>query len=190
MRIGVFGGSFDPIHNGHLILALTAREALQLDQVLFVVAGEPQLKASPGASAEQRFTMVELALTNLSGLKVDRTELDSPGPSFTVQTLRVLRSRFPADELVLLLGRDAAIQLPQWREPEEIARLALIAVTRRGGEAAPPGFQAYWDMPQLMLSSTQIRARAAADLPLAGWVPERVADYIKRLRIYRSNGGC
>ena len=128
MRIGIFGGTFDPVHNAHLIVALTARDALGLDLVRFVVAGEPRLRPPARASAADRFAMVELAIAGIEGFVTDRSEVDRPGPTRTVETLRALRAFSPEDELVLLLGRDAALRFGEWHEPDEIRRLARIAV--------------------------------------------------------------
>src|SRR5688572_7040404 len=138
MRIGVFGGSFDPIHHGHLIAAVTLGEALELEVVRLVVAGRQPLKPSGhGASGADRAAMVELAVRGEPRLLTDRRELDREGPSFTADTLRQLAAEWPGAELVLLLGDDAAAQLDAWREPETIRSLSRIEVfAREGGKAA------------------------------------------------------
>lgn len=185
VRLGVFGGSFDPIHNGHLILAQVAREALGLDQVLLVVSGSQPLKPGHGAPAADRLRMVELAVEGIAGLVADGREVVRGGPSYTVDTLRQLGEEYPDAELVLLLGSDAAAGLAAWREPEAIGRLARIVTYRRGGEALPPGIE-YFEVPQIEISSTIVRERAAAGKSLRGWVPEVVADYISGLDLYRT----
>ncbi|MGQ0702096.1 MAG: nicotinate-nucleotide adenylyltransferase [Gemmatimonadales bacterium] len=179
MRIGIFGGSFDPIHHGHLIAAVTLREALELDEVRFVVAREQPLKPQGhGAPPEHRGRMTELAVEGTRGLCLDRSELDRPGPSYTVDTLRELQAALPGAELVLLLGSDAAAELPRWREPEVVQSLARVAVFGRGA-----GSEAVW-VPRVEISSTEIRARARAGRPIRYWVPEAVADYIAAHRLY------
>lgn len=189
-RIGVLGGSFDPIHHGHLILAQIARETLALDRVHLVVAGRQPLKpAGHTASAADRLRMVELATAGVPGLLADGREIARGGPSWTVETLRDLAREVPGGEFVLVLGADAARGFAEWREPEAIRALARIAVCRRGGEAPPAGFDLLVDVPALELSSTAIRARAAEGRSLAGWVPGPVADYISGLRLYRSDAG-
>lgn len=184
MRVGILGGSFDPVHHGHLIVAQLAREQLGLDRVVFMVAAAQPLKSGHGASPADRARMVELAIEGIEGLAVDRRELRRTGPSYTVDTLRELARERPGDEFVLLLGGDAARQFPQWRAPEEIRALARLACFVRGGEDPPPGLGERVHVPRLELSSTTIRTRAAAGLSLAGWVPAVVAGYISGLRLY------
>lgn len=190
MRIGIFGGSFDPIHHAHLILAQSARDQLRLDQVRFVVAAEQPLKRDGHhAPAEARARMVELAVAAVPGFVVDRSEIERGGPSYTVDTLRCILAENAGAELVLLLGADAAQGFAQWREPETVRTLARIAVCPRGQEASPEGFDMVVDVPRVEISSTAIRARAAAGRSLVGWVPERVSDYISGLQLYRSEAG-
>lgn len=189
LGLGVFGGSFDPIHNAHLVVAELAREQLGLDRVLFVVAGSQPLKhGEHHADSLHRAWMVSMAIEGIPGMAIDQRELDRPGPSYTVDTLRELRAEYPDHELILLLGADAARDFTQWRDPEEIRRLARIAVFRRDDEAIPPGFDLEVAVPRLELSSTDVRTRAALQLPLAGWVPRDIAEYIAAERLYGSNG--
>ncbi len=190
MRLGILGGSFDPIHHAHLILAQTALEQLALDRVHLVVAGDQPFKQGRHhATARQRLDMVERAVARLPGCVADATEVERPGPSFTVDTLTAFRARFPAAELVLLLGADAAAGFARWREPEQIRALARIAVCGRDEADPPAGFDAIWTPPAMAISSTMVRTRQAAGQPLIGWVPEGVADYIAGLRLYGSSGG-
>jgi nicotinate-nucleotide adenylyltransferase len=189
--VGVLGGSFDPVHNAHLIVAQLAREQLELDVVLLMVAAEQPLKLGQHmASAADRLRMVTLAADGVPGLRVDDRELRRPPPSYTVDTLRALHAELPAAELVLILGADAATGLSRWRDPRAIAELARIAVCQRGSDAAIPAeFTLRVAVPQLDISSTAIRRRAAAGASLAGWVPERVADYIVASQVYGSLAG-
>jgi len=190
MRVGVLGGSFDPIHNAHLILAHSAREQLLLDEVRFVVAGEQPLKLGRHhASARARAEMVELAIASIEGFVVDRREVERAGPSYMADTLRDMLAETSGAEFVLLLGADAAAGFSTWHEPETIRSLARIAVCARGSEPPPGGFDLTVQMPWLELSSTAVRSRAAAGKSLIGWVPERVSDYISGLRLYRSDAG-
>jgi nicotinate-nucleotide adenylyltransferase len=184
MRLGILGGSFDPIHHGHLIVAQLVREQPGLDRILLVVAASQPLKSAHGASADDRARMVELAVQDIPGLTMDRRELDRPGPSYTVDTLRELTVEHPDAELVLLLGADSARQFARWRAPDEIRALARLATFVRGGEDPPPDMGDRIEVPRLELSSTAIRTRAAAGLSLAGWVPPAVAGYISGLRLY------
>lgn len=189
MKLGVFGGSFDPIHHGHLIVAQLAREALGLDRVLLMVAAAQPLKSGHGASGAHRLRMVEIAVEGVPGLAADGREIARSGRSYTIDTLRHLRAEWPASELVLLLGSDAAAHFDRWRDPDGIRALARTVVFARGDATVPKGFESL-GIPRLDISSTTIRHRAALRLPLRGWVPERVADYISGLALYQQTGGA
>lgn len=184
MRIGVFGGSFDPIHHGHLIAAVALRETLELDEVRLVVAKAQPLKSAEGheSSPEDRVAMAELAARAVPGLRVDRRELARSGPSYTVDTLRAIRSESEGAELVLLLGTDAAGEFERWREPDPIRALARIVVFRRAG--AEHGGVA---VPRVDISSTEVRARVRAGRSIRFWVPDAVAEYIAQHRLYGVN---
>ena len=193
------GGSFDPIHNAHLILARLAVEQLQLDRVLFTVAGsQPFKRGLHAASADQRLHMVKLALDGIPDCVADGRELLRPVPSYTVDTLRELNAEQPAAELVLIMGADVARGFSEWRDPQGVKALARIAVCARDeSTAAGLGLRALGSqlfateiqVPTLDISSTELRARAAAGLPLDGWVPAAVADYIVASQLYRSPAG-
>lgn len=184
MRVGVLGGSFDPIHHGHLIVAQALREQLALDEVRLVPAGAQPFKGGRHvASAEHRAGMVALATDGEPGLVTDRSELERSGPSYTVVTLRELRARLPGAELMLLVGSDAAAELPTWYEAEEIPALATVVAFPRPGEAAhAPGAVV---VPAVAISSTDVRARVRAGRSIRYWVPERVAEYIATHRLYQ-----
>jgi nicotinate-nucleotide adenylyltransferase len=189
LGLGILGGSFDPIHNAHLIVAELAREQLGLERVLFMVAGAQPLKdGMHHADSLDRAWMVSMAIEGIPGMAIDQRELDRPGLSYMVDTLRELHAEYPEHELVLLLGSDAAQRFAEWHEPEEIRRLARIAVFRRGDDEIPPGFDLELEVPRLGVSSTDIRRRVAQQLPLAGWVPREIAEYIAAERLYGSNG--
>ena len=180
MRIGVFGGSFDPIHHGHLIAASALADALALDEVRLVVArAQPLKQAGHGATAEDRAAMTELAVRGDARLRADRSELSREGPSYTVDTLRAFHAREPRAELVLLLGSDAAIELPRWRESEAIPALARVEVFAREGLAE--GRRA---VPHVDISSTAVRERVRRGCSIRYWVPDAVADYIAAHRLY------
>ena len=175
MRLGILGGSFDPIHHGHLIVAQVARETLGLDRVLLMVSATQPLKVRHGAPAVHRLRMTELAAEGIPGLEVDGREVSRGGTSYTVDTLRELHGEHPGAKLVLLLGSDAAAQLPQWHEVEAVMQLAQVTVFDRAGVPSPEGLDRL-DVPALELSSTAVRMRAAAGLSLRGWVPELTAS--------------
>jgi len=203
MRLGLFGGSFDPIHLGHLLVAEEARDALRLDRVLFVPASRPPHK--PGRALTpytDRTRMVRLALRGNPGFELAELERDAARPSYTVETLRRLRAApEPIDDLWLLLGGDSLEEIDTWREPEEIARLARLAVYPRPGwkagfaaAASPvPSHAARWaeegrlrflDGPPIDLSATAIRERAAAGRSLRFLVPEPVRRFIVERGLY------
>jgi nicotinate-nucleotide adenylyltransferase len=186
-RVGVLGGTFDPVHIGHVVAAVDVRAALDLDRVLMVVAGDPwQKRGSVEALPEQRFAMAEIACDDLAGVEVSRLELDHDGPSVTADTLERLVA--PDRELFLLLGADAVANMPTWRRLEETRDLAAIAVVERAGEhAEPPGpgwrFE-HVTIPRLDVSSSDIRARIGAGLPIDGLTPPRVVDFIRDAGLY------
>ncbi|NJM05076.1 nicotinate (nicotinamide) nucleotide adenylyltransferase [Candidatus Gracilibacteria bacterium] len=196
-RIGVYGGSFDPIHFGHLAIVEEARWALDLDEVLVVPAAQQPLKSSKvGASATQRLAMVQLACANNSRLRPSDIELRRPPPSYTVDTLAELRGSLPTTtELYFILGADALRDLKRWREPQRIVGLARIAVLARPGvtldlaalETELPGLYkklTQIDGPLLDISSTILRTRIAAGQPIRYQTPDAVCAYIAEQQLY------
>jgi len=185
--MAVLGGSFDPIHHGHLIVAMMAGEALQADQVCLVPAATQPFKSGRHAAAAiDRAAMVELAVAGAPGLIADRLEVERGGDSYTVDTLRALRARHPNVELSLLIGSDAAALFEQWRDPAEIRRLADVVVFSRSRTAAlrqPPGRTI--TVPEIDISSTMVRERVRRGLPIRYWVPDPVAQYIAAHGLYR-----
>ena len=190
MRIGVFGGSFDPIHRGHLIVAGAAADRLGLDRVHFVPARAQPFKAGRhGADAAERAAMVELAMAADRRFVLDRRELERDGPSYTVDTLRALRTERPADALFLLVGADAAQELPGWREADALPRHARIVVLTRPGVAPPPHplCADSLEVPAVDLSATEIRERVRRGESIEGLVPAAVARYIEEHGLYRED---
>ncbi len=198
MNIGVLGGTFDPIHMGHLIIAEEVRARLDLAEVLFVLAGQPLLKLNNAISpAEHRVEMVRLAIANEPSFKLSTMEIERPGPSYTVDTMAELGNQIGAgDKLYFILGWDNLIQLPQWHEPSRLVKLCrLVPVPRVGQpspdldslEAAVPGLSQsiiMLDTPQIGISSSEIRDRVARGLSIHHLVPEPVERYIKQHRLY------
>jgi nicotinate-nucleotide adenylyltransferase len=185
--VGLFGGSFDPVHHGHLIVGQVAAETLGLDSLRFVPAREQPFKQGRhGASAEHRAAMLDLAVAGMPGLEVERAELERPGPSYTVDTLRAIRAREPGTDLVLLLGADAAAELESWREAAEIPRLAEVVVFARPGITVPasPLVSRTIRVPAIEISATDVRRRAREGRSLRYWVPDAVAEYATRHRLY------
>ncbi|MDX6523462.1 MAG: nicotinate-nucleotide adenylyltransferase [Gaiellales bacterium] len=157
MRVGVFGGEFDPPHLGHLAVVRTARDQLGLDRVLVIPAARPPHRRESRTPAEDRLRMAELTFAGEPQVEVSRAELDREGPSYTVDTLRLLAG---ADELVLIVGADQDIR--DWHEPDEILRLAQLAVAPRGGDAIGGGDVTELEMEPVDLSSTRVREAIAA----------------------------
>jgi len=185
--IGLFGGSFDPVHNGHLIVGQVAAEALGLATLRLVPAREqPFKRGRHQADPEQRAEMLALAIAGLPGFAVERAELERPGPSYTVDTLRAIRSREPGVELTLLLGADAAAELPAWHRAAEIPGLARVVVFARPGAPVPqsPLIERAIRVPAIDISATDIRRRVQEGRSIRGWVPDPVAEYIVRHRLY------
>jgi nicotinate-nucleotide adenylyltransferase len=189
-RLGVLGGSFDPLHLGHLWIATYAREQLDLDRVLFVPAASPPHK-DPVELAPYAFrlALVRRALLEHPGFSASDLEADAGHASYTVETLRRLRAGVGSrDEIWLLLGSDSLLDLRHWREPEEIVRLARIGVYGRPGhegESFPGARVAYLDGPACGLSSTLIRERLRAGRSVAGMVPESILALVETAAVYR-----
>jgi nicotinate-nucleotide adenylyltransferase len=185
--VGVFGGSFDPIHHGHLLVAQAALEALALDDLRFVPARQQPFKVgNHGAPAPDRVRMVELAVAGEPRFRVERFEIERPGPSYTVETLRAFREREPETDFVLLVGADAAAELPSWHEAGEIPQLARVVMFARPAEPAPGpalDFECI-RVPQVEISASAIRRRVRAGQSIQYWVPEAVRDYIAAHRLY------
>lgn len=203
MRLGIFGGSFDPVHYGHLILAECAREQLRLDEVWLIPAATPPHKQErQQAPAKSRLEMLELALAGSEHLRASALEIERGGVSYTVETLAAIHAQRPQAELHLLMGADSLRELPTWREPARICELAIPAVVRRGG-SAEPDFSvlktfvaddrlaairaAQVEMPLIELSSTDLRARAAEGKSLRYRTPRAVEKYIETHGLYRSD---
>jgi nicotinate-nucleotide adenylyltransferase len=185
--IGLFGGSFDPIHHGHLIVGQVAAEKLKLDSLRFVPAREQPFKAGlHRTSAEHRAAMLSLAVAKMPWFSIERSELQRPGPSYTIDTLRHLRESEPSAEFVLLLGADAAAELPAWREASQLPDLARIAVFARSGNPVPdsPWVSTVIEVPAIDISATEVRRRARQGLSIRYWVPDSVAEYITTHRLY------
>ncbi len=192
-RIGLFGGTFDPPHFGHLALAEWAREQLRLDRVLFVPAGAPPHKrARRLSSVAARVAMTRLAVRGNPAFRLSQLEVRRRGPSFTVDTLRAVRAGHPGAEVFLLMGEDSLDDFRTWHEPAAIRGLARLAVARRpGGRRRTPARGIargliWLDNPGLELSSSAIRARARAGRSVRYLVPDAVARYLARHRLYRS----
>ncbi len=188
MRLGIFGGSFDPVHCGHLTLARCCREQADLDEVWLVPAAvQPHKPEGPVASDADRLAMLRLATQGEPGQRVASLEVDRGGVSYTVETLRGIAEQQPEAELFLLMGADTLADLPHWREPEAVRRLATPLVVHRPGEAMPDaeGIQVV-EMPGMDVSSSEIRRRVARGESIEGLTPEGVAEYIQRAGLYRS----
>jgi len=201
--LGVFGGTFDPIHYAHLAVAEEAAEAFGLERVLFIPAGEPPHKRAVAITpAEDRLAMVELAIEDNPRFRADRSEIDRPGPSYTVDTLEALRSSRAAAgitaDLTLILSAEAFLGLMTWREPRRVLELARVVVAPRDGyPEAGPDFLAehlpdladratFLDGPRLRVSASDLRSRAAAGRSLRYLVPDAVLAYIGDHGLYQN----
>ncbi len=187
-RVGVMGGTFDPIHLGHLVAANEVYHRLDLDDLVFVPTGQPWQKADRVVSdPEHRYRMTLLG-TERSPFTVSRVDIDRDGPTFTTDTLRDLHAALDPIDLYFITGADALAGLHTWREPEELQRLAhMVGVTRPGHELGGdvPATATLLDIPALEISSTLCRERVAAGRPLDYLVPAGVAEYIRKYALYR-----
>ncbi len=193
MRIGIFGGSFDPIHIGHLIVAEAAADRLPLDRVHFVPASQqPHKLGEHRASVEDRIAMLELAVAHNPRFALDRREADRAGTSYTVDTLRSLSAEFPEDELFLLVGADAAARLSTWREGDVVRQLASVTVLSRpgAGPASDSETGHHLEVPAIGVSATAIREAVARGDSIRYLVPAGVAAYIAAHELYRTEGSC
>jgi len=206
--IGILGGTFDPVHNGHLRLALEMLERLALSSVRLVPAPNPRLREPPQAGAEYRIEMLRLAIDGVSGLEIDTRELGREGPTHTVETLESLRAELPEESLCLIVGMDAFRRLDDWHRWRELSELAHIVVARRPG-AEPPASGAvnalaercgtedpqalhattcgrvfYCDLPLLDISATRIRRMLAEGRSIRFLVPDKVLESIERTGCY------
>jgi nicotinate-nucleotide adenylyltransferase len=189
-RVGVFGGTFDPPHVGHVAAAAEVRFVLSLDVVLFVVANDPWQKSGNRivSPAADRLAMVEAAVEGIEGLRASSIELRRGGPSYTVDTLRELRAA-GADELFLVMGLDAAAAIESWHEPDEVRALAIPVVVSRPDVATPLPAGWLWqhvEVPSLDISSTDLRERLRSGRPVDGLVPPAVRAVIEARHLYRS----
>jgi nicotinate-nucleotide adenylyltransferase len=188
VKLGVFGGTFDPPHVGHLIAAQEVHRQLELDRVLLVPAGVPPHKRGETITPGHiRMAMVRAATAADQCMEPSPIELERDGPSYTVDTLRALHERYPDAELHLAIGADQIEDLPQWKEPEEIARLARLVAFARGGQPPPesPWPVTIVEVPTTEISSTEIRRRVATGAPIRYFVPEPVRQIIAREGLYR-----
>ena len=198
MNTGILGGTFDPIHRGHLIVVEEVRARLNLAVVLFVPAGQPWLKPdSPVSVAEHRVQMVRLAIADKPYFKLSTMEIERPGPSYTVDTIAELKGQLGAeDELFFILGWDSLAELPKWHEPLQLIQMChLVAVPRPGYpipdlnslEALIPGLSQrviMMDKPEIDIDATGIRERVAQGLSIRHLIPEPVNRYIKQHKLY------
>jgi len=200
LKLGVLGGTFNPPHIGHLVCAQAAHDQLGLDRVVLMPAGQPPHKAiaaDPGADA--RHELCRLAIDGDERFAVSRLELDRPGRSWTVDTLKALHDESPQDDLIFIVGGDMARSLPTWREPEAVLELATLAVAERAGaeredirgelRALPTARGErvrFFDMPRVDVSSSLVRERVATGRPIRYLVPDAVAEAIAQNGWYRA----
>ncbi len=203
MRLGLFGGSFDPVHYAHLLLAECCREQCRLDRVEFLPAAQPPHKRDRElSSAAARIEMLELAIAGHEQFAVSRFEIERGGVSFTVETLRHYRQQYPDAELFFLLGADMLHDLPHWREVAQVCEMAVIAAVRRAGEPEPDFgvltgiasrerielFRRHQvDMPQIGIRATDLRRRVAEGKSVRFRTPRAVEKYIETHGLYRES---
>ena len=203
MQVGLLGGTFDPVHLGHLHLAAGARDHLNLERVIFVPTGQPWLKAGkPLTPACQRLAMVRLAIVDHPSYSLSEIEVDRPGPTYTVDTLEQLTSELNLEfEVQVILGLDALEHFHRWKEPQRILELCRLAVATRAGHQGftldqflgrfPKAVDRVTLLPVILpdISATEVRRRAARGDSLDNYVPPKVADYIHQLGLYRAGTG-
>ena len=196
MRLGIYGGTFDPIHYGHLLLAERCRDELQLDEVWFIPAGSPPHKQGRVSTpAKARMAMVEFAVSGFPEFRVSRIELERVGPSYTVQTLEQVRASAPSREVFLLMGADSIAELVTWKDPARILELAQVVAVNRAGEK--PDLSSLnelmqqtgrtvrtIEMPAMGISASEIRSRVALKQSIRFLTPRPVEMYIRQNNLY------
>ena len=200
MRVGVFGGTFDPIHLGHLAVARSIQSSLGLDNVIFVPAGQPWLKAdTPVSRVKDRVQMLRLALARRRAFELSTIEADRPGPSYTVDTMETLQRQLGSDaDYFFLLGSDALVDIPKWKEPQRLIQLCQLVAFARPGfglptmealKAAVPGVSqrvVFVEVPQVNIRATDIRCRIAEGRSIQRLVPRSVERYILEHGLYKA----
>lgn len=189
-RIGVMGGTFDPIHHGHLVAASEVAASFDLDEVVFVPTGQPWQKSKVSHS-EHRYLMTVIATASNPGFTVSRVDIDRQGPTYTIDTLRELKQQHPDAELFFITGADAVAQILSWRNHDELWDLAHFVAVSRPGHALsaaelPDGGVSLLEIPALAISSTDCRDRVRRDKPVWYLVPDGVVQYIAKHHLYRS----
>lgn len=191
MRIGIYGGTFDPVHLGHLILAETIRESLSLDEVRFVPAFvNPHKQGRPVTPPKLRLEMLRFALAGNAGLRLSEIEIKRKGPSYTYETLEAIAAEHPEAELFLLVGADSLDDFPKWREPERILDLATLVAVNRGRESPvipstiDPDRVLLTSMPAIDISASEIRERAQASRSIRYLTPRAVELFIQSNQLY------
>ncbi|WP_263119755.1 nicotinate-nucleotide adenylyltransferase [Cellulomonas sp. RIT-PI-Y] len=189
-RLGVMGGTFDPIHHGHLVAASEVAARFELDEVVFVPTGAPSFKQNADVTpAEHRYLMTVIATASNPRFTVSRVDIDRPGLTYTVDTLRDLAAERPDADLYFITGADAIAQILTWKDSAELFDLAqFVAVTRPGHQLILDGLPTHrvsqWEIPALSISSTDVRDRARADRPVWYLVPDGVVQYIAKHHLY------
>lgn len=190
-RVGVMGGTFDPIHHGHLVAASEVQQMFDLDEVVFVPTGQPWMKdgVSP---AEHRYLMTVVATASNPRFTVSRVDIDRNGPTYTIDTLRDLRRERPDAELFFITGADAIAQILQWKDVTELWELAHFVAVSRPGHALdirglPEAGVSSLEVPALAISSTECRERVGRGFPVWYLVPDGVVQYISKHHLYRSS---
>jgi nicotinate-nucleotide adenylyltransferase len=192
VRLGVMGGTFDPIHHGHLVAAAEVLHRFELDEVVFAPTGQPWQKSTRVVTpAEDRYLMTVVATASNRRFSVSRVDVDRPGPTYTVDTLKDLQAQRPDDELFFITGADALLQILGWHQPEEILELAhLVGVTRPGYDLTadhglPDDRVSLLEVPALAISSSDVRSRVASGAPIGYLVPDGVVQWIDKRGLYR-----